>query len=207
MGRQDYELRHRILIWPTCCPQCSTIPRLAQLNAGSSICSRTILLPRTGWSCIRWAFRRRGTKPYGEVDFVVLIPRGGVFCLEVKGGRIACRDGEWETTDRNGQVERLRRSPFLQARECMFAVRDSVLTRAPYGFPAGVVYGYGVIMPDISFQERSPEWEPWQAIDRDAMARSIAAPLTRLAAEHRKLIGTPPLLNQRLQRSERSVSF
>jgi hypothetical protein len=130
---------------------------------------------------------RRGNKPYGEVDFVVLIPRGGVLCLEVKGGRIACRDGEWETTDRNGQVERLRRSPFLQARECMFAVRDSVLTRAPYGFPAGVVYGYGVIMPDISFQERSPEWEPWQAIDRDAMARSIAAPLTRLAAEHRKL--------------------
>src|SRR5688572_23705547 len=71
---------------------------------------------------------RRGNKPYGEVDFVVLIPRAGVFCLEVKGGRIACRDGEWETTDRNGQVERLRRSPFLQARECMFAVRDSVLT-------------------------------------------------------------------------------
>jgi hypothetical protein len=130
---------------------------------------------------------RRRNKPYGEIDFVVLIPRCGVFCLEVKGGRIACRDGEWETTDRYGQTERLRRSPFLQGRECMFAVRDSVLNRAPLGFPAGVVYGYAVVMPDISFRERSTEWEPWQAIDRDALARSIAIPLLKLAAEQRKL--------------------
>lgn len=130
---------------------------------------------------------RRGRKPYGEVDFVVLIPRGGVFCLEVKGGRVACRDGEWETTDRNGRTERLKRSPFLQARDCMFAVRDAVLSRAPMGFPATVVYGYAVVMPDVSFKERSPEWEPWQVIDRDALAQSISAPLLRLAAGHRRM--------------------
>lgn len=130
---------------------------------------------------------RRGKKPYGEVDFVVLIPRGGVFCLEVKGGRIACRAGEWETTDRHDQTERLGRSPFLQARECMFAVRDFVLTHAPLGFPAGVAYGYAVVMPDVSFREQSTEWEPWQAIDRESMSRSITLPLLKLAAEQRKL--------------------
>jgi hypothetical protein len=130
---------------------------------------------------------RRGKKPYGEVDFVVIIPRGGVFCLEVKGGRVACRDGEWETTDRNGQTARLRRSPFLQARDSMFAVRDAVLSRAPVGFPAGVLHGYAVVMPDVSFMERSPEWEPWQVIDRDALTPSIAAPLLRLAAGHRTM--------------------
>ena len=130
---------------------------------------------------------RRCARPYGEIDFVVLIPRGGVFCLEVKGGRIACRDGEWEVTDRNGQTGRLRRSPFLQARECMFALRDAVLNRAPLGFAAGVVYGYAVVMPDVAFNEQSPEWERWQAIDRDALARSIAAPMLKLAAEQRKL--------------------
>src|SRR4051794_24955958 len=79
---------------------------------------------------------RRGKKPYGEIDFVVLIPGGGVICLEVKGGRVACRDGEWQTTDRYDRTERLRRSPFLQARESMFALRDAVLNRAPVGFPA-----------------------------------------------------------------------
>src|SRR6266852_5246542 len=130
---------------------------------------------------------RRGKKPYGEVDFVVLIPRGGVFCLEVKGGRIACRTGELETTDRHDQTERLGRSPFLQARECMFAVRDFVLNQAPLGFPSGVAYGYAVVMPDVSFKEQSTEWEPWQAIDRDSLSNSIAIPLLKLAAEQRKL--------------------
>ena len=80
---------------------------------------------------------RRGAKPYGEVDFVVVIPRRGVFCLEVKGGRIACRNGEWKTTDRYGRTERLRRSPFMQARDCMFAVRDAVLTEPLWGFRPG----------------------------------------------------------------------
>ena len=84
-----------------------------------------------------------------------MIPRRGVFCLEVKGGRVACRDGEWETTDRYGRTERLRRSPFMQARDCTFAVRDAVLNRAPLGFPANIVYGYAVVVPDVSFDEPS----------------------------------------------------
>src|SRR5436190_1442478 len=103
--------------------------RLFQLLKNDPATADWIVLHSLGLS-------RRGHKPYGEVDFVVLIPRGGLFCLEVKGGRVACRGGEWETTDRNDQTERLRRSPFMQARDCMFAVRDSVLTRAPLGFPA-----------------------------------------------------------------------
>src|SRR5438309_2085810 len=45
---------------------------------------------------------RRGHKPYGEVDFVVIVPMAGIFCLEVKGGRIACKGGEWSTTNRFG---------------------------------------------------------------------------------------------------------
>jgi hypothetical protein len=134
---------------------------------------------------------RRGNRPYGEVDFVVLIPRAGVFCLEVKGGRVACKDGEWETTDRHGRTERLRRSPFMQARDCMFSVRDAVLNRAPLGFPPRIVYGYAVVMPDVSFDERSPEWERWQVIDRDTLATSIAAPLSRLASEQRRLHRDP----------------
>lgn len=130
---------------------------------------------------------RRGKKPYGEIDFVVLIPAEGVFCLEVKGGRISCQSGEWTTTNRAGQTEKLHRSPFLQAREGMFALRDAVLNRAPAGFPTGIVFGYAVVMPDVSFSVRSPEWESWQVIDHEVLRKPVSAALRRLAAEQAKL--------------------
>jgi hypothetical protein len=130
---------------------------------------------------------RRGKKPYGEIDFVVLIPAEGVFCLEVKGGRIACQNGEWATTNRFGQTEKLNRSPFLQAREGMFALRDAVLNRAPAGFPTGLVFGYAVVMPDVSFSAQSPEWELWQVIDHEVLKKSISVALRRVAGEQRKL--------------------
>jgi hypothetical protein len=135
---------------------------------------------------------RRGKKPYGEIDFVVLIPAEGVFCLEVKGGRIACQNGEWATTNRFGQTEKLNRSPFLQAREGMFALRDSVLNRAPAGFPTGLIFGYAVVMPDVSFSAQSPEWESWQVIDHEVLKKSISSALRRVAGEQRKLHPKPP---------------
>jgi hypothetical protein len=130
---------------------------------------------------------RRGKKPYGEIDFVILLPGKGVFCLEVKGGRLACNGGMWETTNRYGHTETLSRSPFLQAREGMFALRECLMNRAPSGFPAGLLYGYAVLMPDIAFQEKSPEWEDWQVIDHDALKKPISTAVLRIAAEQRKL--------------------
>lgn len=56
---------------------------------------------------------RRAAKPYGEIDFVVLVPEGGIVCLEVKGGRITCADGIWYTTDRHGKKHQMKRSPFI----------------------------------------------------------------------------------------------
>jgi hypothetical protein len=38
--------------------------------------------------------RRKG--PYGEIDFVVLVPSGSVACLEIEGGRVSCKNGVWE---------------------------------------------------------------------------------------------------------------
>ncbi len=130
---------------------------------------------------------RRGRKPYGEIDFVVLIPGSGVFCLEVKGGGVACIDGRWETTGYGRRTETMNRSPFLQAREGMFALRDSVLERAPPGFPAGLLYGYAVVMPDVVFAAESPEWERWQVIDNATLRAPIANALRHLATEQRRL--------------------
>src|SRR5581483_5433473 len=128
-----------------------------------------------GWIVLHsLGLSRRGRKPYGEIDFVILIPGEGVLCLEVKGGRIACRDGEWETTDRFGAPSRLNRSPFLQAREGMFALRDAVNQRTQRQVPDSLVFAYAVVMPDIRFALRTPEWESWQVIDRDSLLRPLS---------------------------------
>jgi hypothetical protein len=67
---------------------------------------------------------RRPSGPYGEIDFVVIIPGEGLVCLEVKGGRISCEGGIWKTTNRFGSTSTLKKSPMMQAREAMFALRD-----------------------------------------------------------------------------------
>lgn len=144
--------------------------------------------PETGdWIVLHsLGLSRRGKKPYGEIDFVVLVPGHGVLCLEIKGGRVACVSGQWETTNRSGKTETLNRSPFLQAREGMFALRDAVLNRAPKGFPSDLLHSYAIVIPDVAFTEESPEWEPWQIIDRETLKRPIAQSLLRVVSEQRK---------------------
>src|SRR5579863_6605431 len=57
---------------------------------------------------------RRATGPYGEIDFVIIIPSEGIICLEVKGGRVSCESGMWTTTNRMGMTSALKKSPMMQ---------------------------------------------------------------------------------------------
>src|SRR5262252_1368416 len=56
-------------------------------------------------------------KPWAEIDFVLIGPPG-VFCLEVKGGRVTREEGVWYTTPQHGpdrgKRQRLNESPFEQ---------------------------------------------------------------------------------------------
>ena len=52
-------------------------------------------------------------KPWAEIDFVLVGP-DGVYCLEVKGGRIARVDGEWLFTNRKDETTRKHEGPFAQ---------------------------------------------------------------------------------------------
>ncbi len=131
---------------------------------------------------------RRGKKPFGEIDFVVIIPSGGVFCLEVKGGGVTCHSGVWQTRNREGEIATLKRSPFAQASDGMFALRKAVLERAPVGFPQHVIFGYAVVMPQVTFTERSTDWELWQVIDKESLRKPISVAIQRLVSEQRKLI-------------------
>lgn len=149
---------------------------------------------------------RRGNKPFGEIDFIVIIPSGGVFCLEVKGGGVSCQNGSWQTVNRYGATESLKRSPFDQARDGMFALRKAVLDRAPVGFPAGLVFGYAVVVPDVLFSAKSPGWEAWQIIDRGSLRMPVSTALKRLAREQRRLLSVPSEEKEPTQATARIVS-
>ena len=149
--------------------------------------------------------KQSGTQPYGEVDFVVLIPNAGVFCLEVKGGRVACKDGAWTTTDASGSAFHLKRSPFSQAQEGMHEVRKS-LERQLDGVPAfyKVPFGYSVVFTDVEAPPLEVGVEPWEVIDDRGLRAGLARHILG-AAKHQRVrlrIHTspaqpePPLLRQ-----------
>lgn len=93
----------------------------------------------------------------GEADFVLLHPRLGMLCLEVKGGGIE-RDplsGSWNSTDRNGTRHPIK-DPFLQAE----GSRHSLFRKAQAlrGWrPGYMTLGHGVCFPDVA---TAADWGP-----------------------------------------------
>lgn len=134
---------------------------------------------------------RRGKRPYGEIDFVALTPCGAVICLEVKGGRVGCKDGVWTTVDRFGVASELAKSPFLQARDGMFAIRRAIQDKfGSTSDPARCLFAYAVVFPDVDPPPQTPEFEAWETIGRLDLAGPISRPLRTLISAQRKKIGT-----------------
>ena len=96
---------------------------------------------------------RHAYKRFGEIDFVVCGPEG-LFVLEIKGGKVACHDGLWETTNRHGHAERLRESPFRQAESALHGLRAKLSAQL-----MDFVVGYGVVTPDCDGIPPGAEWE------------------------------------------------
>ena len=124
---------------------------------------------------------RRPTGPYGEIDFAVIIPGEGVICLEVKGGRVSCEGGVWRTMDRHGNVAALKKSPFLQARDSMFALRNAIGQH--FGAAAAETHcpiGCAVVFPDVPCPPLTPEFERSDAIDSDDLRSPISRAIIRV---------------------------
>ena len=147
-----------------------------------------------GWVVLHsLGLARSATGPYGEIDFVVLVPTGAVISIEVKGGRVACRDGVWTTTDRFGRVSVLKKSPFMQARTGMFSLRDAIQKRFGDDDPCSrCLYAYAVVFPDVPIPPRTLEFEPWEAIGRDDLSEPVSISILRIVkAQIRKLRHAP----------------
>ena len=153
--------------------------------------------------------KQSGTQPYGEVDFVVLIPGAGVTCLEVKGGRVACKDGAWTTTDASGASFPMKRSPFSQAQEGMHEVRKSLeerLARVPEFYR--VPFGYAVVFTDVEAPPPDIGTEPWEVIDQHGLKNGLADNLLRAAKQQRlrhRIHSSPPEPQLQLVRKMRDA--
>lgn len=104
---------------------------------------------------------------YGETDFLVLAPGLGVFALEVKGGRVGRENGVWYFTNRYGETNSRSRSPFEQAKDGIFSIIEAIKKRtgSEHCHVGNVLFGYGVMFPDIEFAASDIEEAQWQVFD------------------------------------------
>lgn len=104
---------------------------------------------------------------YGETDFLVLAPHLGIFALEVKGGRVKRENGLWYFTNRYGKTTQKSRGPFEQARDRIFSIVKAMKERVDmeHDRVTKVLFGYGVMFPDIEYTSSGIDEEQWQIFD------------------------------------------
>lgn len=142
------------------------------------------------WVCLHsLGLARHVSRVYGEIDFVVLVPNEGVFCLEIKSGRVARREGVWVYTNRYGDVSTSTVGPFIQARDGMFSLLEAVRKRfGRHHRLARIVYGFGVVFPHVSFAADDPEIESWQVYDRNSRRQPVSKFILNLAKYTRQSV-------------------
>lgn len=107
---------------------------------------------------------------YGEIDFLILIPGGGIFVMEVKGGDVKCIDGVWHYTNKFNVTNTSNVGPFNQARDAMFSLHSAIEKEFGRGHKfTKVLSGFLCAFPHISFDKHSVEYEPWQILDKDSI--------------------------------------
>ena len=105
---------------------------------------------------------RHAYKRFGEIDFLIC-SRKGLYVLEVKGSRIACRDGIWSYMNRYGEVNQSIEGPFKQAESALHNPPTHCPTKLRKNLPDPLVncfsIGYGVVFPDIIWETSGAEWD------------------------------------------------
>ena len=117
-------------------------------------------------------------KPWAEIDFVLIGPYG-IFCIEVKGGRVRRSDGMWHFTDGDGNTSSKAEGPFDQAASAAAALRKHLAASNPE--LRHIPVGWGVVTPDITFNVIGSDIELRVVLDDRENGRPFNAYLRRLA--------------------------
>jgi hypothetical protein len=110
-------------------------------------------------------------KRWSELDFVLAGPEG-VIVLEVKGGRIRREGGAWFYKDRFDREHRNNEGPFKQAQSGMYAMKRTLVERHCLHIPAGAVFGWGVVFPDVEWCDDTIETPSRLVADHRAMSKA-----------------------------------
>lgn len=104
---------------------------------------------------------------HGETDFLVLAPERGMFALEVKGGRVQRKLGKWRFINKYGEFNEKVRGPFDQAWEGIYSIKASLESKldAEHEHLKNMIFGIGVMFPDIDFESVGVDEEEWQVFD------------------------------------------
>lgn len=119
-----------------------------------------------------------------ETDFVLCHPDKAVVALEVKGGGLECRYGEWYRPQRNGPSERIP-NPFAQALDHRHNLKRK-LDAALDGTFDGTLLVHAIAFPDFSVHRLvlASDAPTDIVIDRGALD-DIEAAVERVLAYHR----------------------
>lgn len=117
-------------------------------------------------------------KVEGEIDFLLIGP-DGLYCLEVKGGRVTREDGIWKFIDRYGRINTKPEGPFEQADSAMYSLKNNIRSKYPT-IANECIFGYGVIFPDFQFNISSPEWNEKIVYDVNDRRKSFSHYIKRL---------------------------
>lgn len=137
--------------------------------------------------------RRWKNRPFGEADFVVLVPGAGVLCLEAKTYVYRDAHGMWQYEPNGHATEK---SPFDQANGAMWAIMEWLRGRGA----EPVLAAAAVVVPDMDVRIDSGaygggqiEWCDWQLIDRQRYrSRSLEQHVLDCLDAQRKTLSHPP---------------
>ncbi|WP_019991385.1 nuclease-related domain-containing DEAD/DEAH box helicase [Rudanella lutea] len=123
----------------------------------------------------------------GEVDFLVLAPGEGIFCLEVKHGKVSRDQGKWIFEDKNGKKTVSYKGPFRQVADTMHSLRNWLLSISEskpelHREISRLSFGWGVLFTSLDyFNEYGSEVEPWQVCTNQIMQIQISDFIKALA--------------------------
>ena len=73
---------------------------------------------------LHWNKKSKYKVEWGESDFTVFHPKKGILVIEVKSGKIKCKDGKWEQTNTKTLEMKLMKDPMVQAERSKHAFID-----------------------------------------------------------------------------------
>lgn len=134
------------------------------------------------WVCLHSLGLSSGwTGEYGELDFVIIVPRVGLIIVEVKGGGVSVRDGTWTTRDRYGNTHTLKRSPFKQAQDGIWKLLSALRKKfGDHSLEARCPIAWCVVFPDVACPSLPPEATRSEVLDRDDLDGDVRQRLLSL---------------------------